>query len=271
MHKILGRKLRRYVSLSQADIDALGDVCRNCICTARARRDIIREGDVPHHLTLIIDGWAMRYKMLPDGRRQIVSLLLPGDLCDLNAYLLNEMDHSVGALTPVTYAEMPHDLITSVCARRPQLAQALWLESLVVAAVQREWALSLGQRTARERIAHLFCEIFERLESVDLTEGNRCEMPLTQIDLGEATGMTHVHVNRTLQELRRESLITLNNRILTIHDPQALRTAGMFNPNYLHHRNPIYDPAMISAIGNRDADSQRQVGGVPNDGATSSD
>lgn len=249
MHNILALKLQRFVALSPGEIDALGHVCRQSIRTARARRDIIREGDAPHHVKLIIDGWAIRYKMLPDGRRQIVSFLLPGDLCDLNVFLLDEMDHSIGALTPVTYAEMPHELVGVMCDHHPPLARALWLESLVVAAIQREWTLSLGQRTARERIAHLFCEIFERLETVDLTEGDRCEMPLTQIDLGEATGMTAVHVNRTLQELRREGLIVLNNRILTIPDRQALMAVGMFNPNYLHHRNPICDPAPASAMG----------------------
>jgi CRP-like cAMP-binding protein len=249
MHNILALKLQRYVALSQGDIDALGLACRQSIRTARARRDIIREGDTPQHIKLIIDGWAIRYKMLPDGRRQIVSFLLPGDLCDLNVFLLDEMDHSIGALTPVTYAEMPHDLVGVMCDHHPPLARSLRLESLVVAAIQREWTLSLGQRTARERIAHLFCEIFERLETVDLTEGDRCEMPLTQIDLGEATGMTAVHVNRTLQELRREGLIVLNNRILTIPDRPALMAVGMFNPNYLHHRNTICGPAPASANG----------------------
>ena len=106
----------------------------------RARRDIIREGDTPHHVKLIVDGWAIRYKMLPDGRRQIVSFLLPGDLCDLNVFLLDEMDHSIGALTPVTYAEMPHDLIETMCDHRRAIARALWLESLVVAAIQRDTA-----------------------------------------------------------------------------------------------------------------------------------
>jgi len=239
MHMLLSLKLRRYVPLSQGEIDALGHVCRHSIGTARAHRDIIRQGDAPHPVKLIVDGWAVRYKMLPDARRQIVSLLLPGDLCDFNGFLLKEMDHSVGALTPVTYAEMPHDLIEAMCEHHPALARALGLESLVVAAIQREWTLSLGQRTARERIAHLFCEIFERLEMVNLTEGGRCEMPLTQVDLGEITGMTTVHVNRTLQALRREGLIVLDNRILTIPDRRALMTVGMFNPNYLHHRNPI--------------------------------
>lgn len=248
MHNLLAMKLQRFAALSQEDVQALGHICRQSIRTARARRDIIREGDEPHHVKLIVDGWAIRYKMLPDGRRQIVSFLLPGDMCDLNVFLLDYMDHSIGALTPVTYAEMPRDLMETMCDTRTALSRALWLESLVVAAIQREWTVNLGQRTARERIAHLFCELFERLDAVDLTEGDRCEMPLTQIDLGEATGMTAVHVNRTLQELRRDGLIVLNNRILTIPDRQALMAVGMFNPAYLHHRLPKYAPAVTSAM-----------------------
>lgn len=249
MYNLLALKLQRFAALSQGDVDAVGQISRQSIRTTRARRDIIREGDTPHHVKLIVDGWAFRYKMLPDGRRQIVSFLLPGDLCDLNVFLLDEMDHSIGALTPVTYAEMPRDLIERMCDHRPAISRALWLESLVVAAIQREWTVSLGQRTARERIAHLFCEIFERLDTVDLAEDDRCEMPLTQIDLGEATGMTAVHVNRTLQELRREGLIVLNNRILTIPDRHALQRVAMFNPSYLHHHNPKWEPTPSAAMG----------------------
>jgi CRP-like cAMP-binding protein len=248
VHNLLAMKLQRFAALPDEDVQALGHMCRQSIRTARARRDIMREGDQPHHVKLIIDGWAIRYKMLPDGRRQIVSFLLPGDMCDLNIFLLDQMDHSIGALTPVTYAEMPRDLIETMCKTRSALSRALWIDSLVVAAIQREWTVNLGQRTARERIAHLFCELFERLDAVGLSEGDRCEMPLTQIDLGEATGMTAVHVNRTLQELRRDGLIVLNNRILTIPDRQALMTVGMFNPAYLHHLLPRSMTTPASAI-----------------------
>ncbi|MGN6278925.1 MAG: Crp/Fnr family transcriptional regulator [Sphingomonas sp.] len=249
MHDLLALKLQRFAPLSQADLDAIAQICRQTVRTARARRDLIREGDTPHHVKLVVDGWAFRYKMLPDGRRQIVSFLLPGDLCDLNVFLLDEMDHSICALTPVTYAEMPRNLVEHMCTHRPAISRALWMESLVVAAIQREWTVSLGQRTARERIAHLFSELFERLDSVHLTEDDRCEMPLTQIDLAEATGMTAVHVNRTLQELRRENLIALNNRILTIPDLPALHRIAMFNPSYLHHLNPKCEPVPSAAMG----------------------
>jgi CRP-like cAMP-binding protein len=236
VHNILALKLRRFAKLSDGDVHAIGEACRRSIHTARARRDIIREGEATRCLLLVIDGWVIRYKMLSDGRRQIVSLLLPGDLCDLNVFLLDEMDHSIGTLTPVTFAEMSREPVETMCRDRPSLARALCLDNLVGAAIQREWTVSLGQRTARERIAHLFSEIFERLERVGLTDKNRCEMPLTQIDLGEATGMTAVHVNRTLQELRRDGLICLDNRILTILDRRRLMSAGMFNPSYLHPR-----------------------------------
>ena len=111
------------------------------------------------------------------------------------------------------------------------------IERLAANAIQREWAVNLGQRTAREHLAHLFCETFVRLRAVGLAEGSRCEMPLTQCDLGEATGMTSVHVNRTLQELRRDGLIVLHHRILTIPDFDALAEVAMFDPGYLHFRD----------------------------------
>jgi CRP-like cAMP-binding protein len=249
VYNLLALKLQRFVALPEGDVSAITQLSRQSIRTARARRDIIREGDRPRHVTLIIDGWAMRYKMLPDGRRQVVSFLLPGDLCDLNVFLLDEMDHSIGALTPVTYAEIPRTTIEALCENRPAICRALAIDALVSAAIQREWTVSLGQRTARERIAHLFCEMFERLDGVDLAEDDRCEMPLTQIDLGEATGMTAVHVNRTLQDLRRDGLIVLNNRILTIPDRAALRRVAMFNPAYLHQCVKTWEPTPSTAMG----------------------
>ena len=199
-----------------------------------ARRDLVREGEKPRAVNVVLDGWACRYKQLPDGRRQVVSFFLPGDLCDANVFILKEMDHSIGAITRVRYAEiMPADF-EDLMAQSPRVTQALWWHELVTAAVQREWTTNVGQRTAYERIAHLFCEIFLKLRQVKLTDGDSCDFPLTQIDIADATGLTSVHVNRTLQELRREGLIELANKRLTIPDLKALMNVSMFNPNYLH-------------------------------------
>lgn len=199
-----------------------------------ARRDLVREGEKPRAVNVVLDGWACRYKQLPDGRRQVVSFFLPGDLCDANVFILREMDHSIGAITKVRYAEiMPADF-EDLMTQSPRITQALWWHELVTAAVQREWTTNVGQRSAYERIAHLLCELFIRLRQVQLTEGESCDFPLTQTDIADATGLTSVHVNRTLQELRREGLIGLAGKRLTIPDLRALMNVSMFNANYLH-------------------------------------
>lgn len=231
-HLIL--KLENYVRLSEEDRAALAQIGSASRAEAQPRRDLIREGENPRAVRLILSGWACRYKGLPDGRRQIVGFFIPGDFCDLNIYILKEMDHSIGAITRVEYALIDPATMDRVTEERPRIARALWWHELVNASIQREWLLNVGQRNAYERIAHLLVEMFVRLRAVGRTEGTSCELPLTQTDIAEATGLTSVHVNRTLQDLRREGLIELTQRRLTIPDLQALMQAAMFNPNYLH-------------------------------------
>lgn len=202
--------------------------------TIPARRDLIREGERPQYVHLMVDGWACRYKTLPDGRRQVVAFFVPGDFCDLNVYVLKEMDHSIAAVTRLSVADISRDEMDSLTVNYPRITQALWWESLVTTAIQREWTLNIGQRTAYERIAHLLVELFIRLRSVKLTQGDSCDFPVTQTDIADATGLTAVHVNRTLQELRRDGLIVLERKRLTIPDLQRLKDAAMFNANYLH-------------------------------------
>lgn len=233
MDNRLTRKLEQYVRLSAEDRSALDDFAKHKVVRLRPREDIIREGDKPRHVNLIIQGWACRYKMLEDGRRQIMSFFLPGDICDLNIFVLREMDHSVGALTPLVYAEVAREAFDRI-AERPRVLQAMWWDTLVAAAVQREWTINIGQRTAFERLSHLFCELFIRLRSVGLVRGNGCELPVTQSELADATGLTPVHVNRTLQDLRAQGLIILHGKELTIPDLGRLQDAALFNPNYLH-------------------------------------
>lgn len=230
----LFRKLQNYVRLSHDDQAALEAVKPSSLLEVQPRRDIIREGDDPNAVRVIVSGWACRYKSLPDGRRQIVGLFVPGDFCDLNVYILREMDHSIGAITQVRYAAITPIEMDRLLGERPRIAQALWWHELVTSSIQREWLLNLGQRTAHERIGHLLVELFLRLRAVGLTQGNSCEFPLTQTDLAEATGLTPVHVNRMLQDLRGQGLIELTHRRLTIPDLAALMRAALFNPNYLH-------------------------------------
>jgi CRP-like cAMP-binding protein len=148
--------------------------------------------------------------------------------------MLGQMDHSIGAITPMKVAEIGPEEFEALLEQHPRVTQALYWDGLVTLATQREWTLNVGQRSAYERISHLLCELFIRLQTVGLTDGKICDFPLTQLDLADATGLTAVHVNRTLQELRRDALIELQSRTLTIPDLERLKAAGLFNSNYLH-------------------------------------
>ena len=230
----LALRLQAFTRLSQDDLAAIDQLAKRGLRDIGARRDLLQEGDPPRVVNLILDGWACRYKTLPDGRRQIVGLFLPGDLCDMNVYLLKQMDHNIGAITALRVAEITREDFERLLARHPRLAEALFWNELVTVAIQREWTINLGQRSAYERIAHLLCETFLRLRTVGLTSDSMCPFPLTQLDIADASGLTAVHVNRTLQELRRDRLIELQSRILTIPDLEALKSAALFNDNYLH-------------------------------------
>lgn len=227
-------KLEHYVRLSADDRRILSAMSQANVRQVPARRDIVREGEHPGFVNLILDGWAMRHKMLEDGRRQILAFLIPGDLFDLDLFVLKEMDHSIGALTPVTIAQIPGETFDEIEATRTRLHQALNWDLLVQLAIQREWTVSLGQRSAIERISHLVCELFERLKAVGLCRNGTCHIPITQTDLSEATGITPVHVNRTVQELRSQGLIEWKGREIHVPDMEALNRIAMFNANYLH-------------------------------------
>lgn len=229
----LALRLEAFTRLSNDDRAALARVS-HVTREVPPRRDVVREGEKPRDVHLVVQGLACRYKTLPDGRRQIVGFFVPGDFCDLNVYVLQEMDHSIAAITRVRVADIDRDAMDALTAERPRITQALWWHELVNASMQREWILNIGQRTAYERLAHLLVEMFLRLRAVGLTQGQCCDFPVTQTDLADATGLTSVHVNRTLQELRRDGLIELAHKRLRIPDLQRLMDASMFNANYLH-------------------------------------
>ncbi len=167
MEQALFKRLEAFTRLSEADRSAFGRLKSRTIDVA-ARRDVIREGDEPTHVNLVLKGWACRYKMLPDGRRSMVGFLIPGDFCDLNVYILKEMDHSVGAVTNVRVAQVAPDDLLQLMNDHPRVAQALLWHELVAAAVQREWTHNLSSRDAYERLAHLLLEMFLRMRTVDL-------------------------------------------------------------------------------------------------------
>ena len=230
----LEQRLQAYAKLTTSDREALDRIAGLGNRQIGPRRDLVREGDRPRCVHVMLDGWACRYKQLPDGRRQVVALFLPGDLFDPNVFLLQEMDHSIGSITPVRIAEIGWASFDALLANSPRIAQALAVNELVTVAVQREWTVDIGQRNAYERLAHLFCELFTRLRVVGLTADDAFDFPLTQADLAEAMGMTTVHVNRTLRQLREDGLIEHGGKRLHLLDLDRLRQAAQFNPNYLH-------------------------------------
>ncbi|WP_369061905.1 Crp/Fnr family transcriptional regulator [Caulobacter sp. 73W] len=227
------RKLENFTPLNAEEKRALVDAAGRTRKLA-AGESIIHENDPAGGVNLVQDGLACRYKILPDGRRSILGFFVPGDLCDLRVFILESMDHSIGALTPTTVATLPREAVLDILERFPRLTRALWWSTLVEEAITREWVVNIGQRTALERLAHLFCELFYRLGAVGLTDGGVFELPLTQAELADSLGLSTVHVNRTLQELRRSGLLTLRGRHVEILNLEALEAAAMFNPNYLH-------------------------------------
>jgi CRP-like cAMP-binding protein len=228
------RRLNSLRQLSENGIAAIRAAVRERPVKATAGEDLVCEGDRCDSVRLFLSGWAHRYKALEDGRRQILSFILPGDSCDAHIYLLPTMDHSIATLTSVTYAELDRTAFERLISADVSVAEAFHCEMLAARAIQREWGLNLGRRDALERVAHIICELFERLKVVGHVEGNSFAFPVTQMDLADATGLSTVHLNRTLQELRAAGLITLRDRSMTIADPLALHNLAMFNPNYLH-------------------------------------
>jgi CRP-like cAMP-binding protein len=229
----LALKLNAFTRLSSEDQSALSRVCRKTILVP-PRRDLIKEGERPRNVHLVLDGWAARYKDLPDGKRQMVGLFVPGDFCDLNYFILARMDHTISAISRLKVAVISPQEMEQLTAQHPRLTQALLWHELVSASIEREWLLNIGQRSAYARIAHLLVEIFYRLSAVGLTPDHRCDFPLTQSDLAEASGLTAVHVNRTLQQLRADGLVELERKQLHIPVLGRLVDAAMFNPDYLH-------------------------------------
>src|SRR3954451_17242435 len=166
------------------------------------RTDLVREGDKPDGVFLVMDGMACRHKYRANGARQIMAYLLPGDLCDLDVALLDEMDHTLTTLSACKVVRIAPETIAELMENHPRIARALRMTTLVDEATLREWLVNIGCRSALERVAHLFCELLLLLRAVVLATGDSYELPLTQADLGDTTGLSNVHVNRTFQELR---------------------------------------------------------------------
>ena len=231
---IMLRKLKLWVPLDPADEAALLGL-RHSIDTVPRGRTIIAEGDIVAHCWLVLAGFCVRYKTVGDGGRQIVSIHMKGDLVDLQNAIIGEADHSVQTLTACKMAKIPIGAIHELTNSRPKIKDAMWHDTLVDGSIYREWVANVGRRDAHTRIAHLLCEFALKLEAVSLGEQLDYELPMTQDELADATGLTAVHVNRILKELTREGLINrMSARSIVIGDWQKLAAAGDFNRAYLH-------------------------------------
>jgi CRP-like cAMP-binding protein len=192
------------------------------------------EGDPPRSAFVLTRGLACRYRLLSDGRRQILTFVMPGDFCNLHAFLQRAMDHSVTTIVPSRIATIPRETVSDIVARRPRLAGAIWWSEMQEAAMLRERIVALGRRNARGRVAYLLCELIWRQRAIGLTEDHAIRLPLTQPELGDTLGLTPVHINRVLQEFRREGLISLEQRRLALLDIGTLQQIAGFNKAYLH-------------------------------------
>lgn len=202
------------------------------------RSILVRRGEPVHVATLLLEGTMVRYMDDRDGRRQIVAIHVPGDFVDLHGYPLRTLDHDVATVNAARIAMIPHGALDRIGEEQPHLARLMWFSTLLDAAMHRDWIFRLGRLGAAGRIAHLLCELNVRLRAVGQSDGRRFQLPLTQIDLGEACGLTSIHVNRTLRQLREDGLCTFERGTVTIADWPALKRLGEFDPDYLFFSDP---------------------------------
>lgn len=199
-----------------------------------ADRVFIRAGQELHESTLLLDGLMCRQKDLRDGHRQITELHVAGDFADLHSFTLKRLDHDLMTLTPCRVALVPHENLRAITEQYPHLTRVYWFSTNLDAAIHREWEVSLGRRSAVARLAHLFCELYVRLEIVGLTEGNEYPLSVTQVELAECLGVTSVHINRTMQQLRSDGLVEFRSGRVTLLNHQALKEIAEFDPTYLY-------------------------------------
>jgi CRP-like cAMP-binding protein len=231
----LAAKLQTYDVLSDEEIQILeGAVDRTQHFDAG--QDLVRVHDQPTYSTALLEGWAARYKVLRNGRRQITGIHVPGDFIDLHSFLLHTMDHGIIALSPCWVVQVPHENLRKITETEPHLTRLLWMSTLVDGAAHREWLVAMGQTSASAHTAHLICELYIRLEAVGAASGYRFKFPMTQAQLGDALGLSAVHVNRSVQELRAMELITWQSGEVVIKDWERLVRVGHFDPTYIHHQ-----------------------------------
>jgi CRP-like cAMP-binding protein len=223
--------------LTEVERVALRGLPRKVVQTGNRTR-IVEEGERPTQCCLVASGMVFRSKLSLTGGRQILSFHVPGDMVDLQTILFKTADHTIETTRNTMVVLIPHEAVLEVAAEHPALARAFWFDTLVDASIQRETMLNIGRRDARARTAHLLCELVIRLRRAGADGTLPIDLCVTQSDLADSLGITSIHMNRVLARLRREGLITLDGRMLTVNDWQGLSAAGEFDPIYLHLAGP---------------------------------
>jgi CRP-like cAMP-binding protein len=225
-------KLSQFAQLSDQDVRLLETLC-SPEERFRAGANIVVEGETPRSAFVLTRGMACRFRLTPDGRRQILTILIPGDFFDLHGFLLKATDHSVAAIGPTRIAAIGREAVIEIIANHPRIGAALWWSAMQENAMLRERIVALGRRSARGRVAYILCELVWRQRSIGMALDHVIRLPFTQTDLADMLGLTSVHTNRVLQGFRRDELITLEHRRLTLHDLERLQAISGLTKDYL--------------------------------------
>src|SRR5438874_12369259 len=225
-------KLSQFAPLSDRDVGLIETLC-SPEERFRAGANIVVEGEAPRSAFVLTRGMACRYRLMPDGRRQILTILIPGDFFELHGFLLQTTDHSVATIGPTRIALIGREALTDIIANYPRIGAALWWSAMQEEAMLRERIVALGRRSARGRVAYLLCELVWRQPAIGMAEDHAIRLPFTQTDLADMLGLTSVHTNRVLQGFRRDELITLAHRRLTLHDLERLQAISDLTSDYL--------------------------------------
>ena len=239
-HEIMAKKLREHSSLSRDDL-AMLQTLPHSLRAFLPNEDIVRQGDEPTVSVVVLEGMVARYHTLPDGRRQYISFHIAGDMPDAQTLFIEQMDHAVCAIDNVSVALIPHEAITAMFRKRPEVGIAIWRETLIDAAIFREAVTNNSARDVQSRMAHFFCEQYYRARAVGIAQAGRCRLPLTQTQIGETLGMSLVAVNRTIMSLRRTRAMDLAGGNLVVRNWEKLKEIGGFDPTYLHLKRPVRD------------------------------
>jgi CRP-like cAMP-binding protein len=228
--------MHKLESIAPLDVEEKAAIVRLPIRvrTVAADQDIVREGDTPFECCLVVSGFLCRYSLTGEGKRQILSFHIDGDIPDLQSLHLAVMDHNLATLVPSTLAFVQHDDLRTLIRHHPRIGDLFWRDTLIDASIFRQWMLSMGRRSSECQLAHRLCELLVRMRVVGLVEDHACKLPMTQAELGDALGISTVHVNRVLQDLRAKELISLQGGNLKVLDWERLKALGEFDSAYLH-------------------------------------